>query len=131
MLRSQIMSARYFQRQARIKRSRVEEKARALTAALAERRRQRKQPCPQLPYFVPLITQRRYSFLPSSVSRSPEPIVHPAIPQVRPESEDDDFIPSLSDPDCKIIDKVGSSTEEEAPPPLPVVTRSLVRVVRI
>jgi hypothetical protein len=96
-----------------------------------ERRRQCEQPRPQLPYFVPPITQRRYSFLPSSISRSPEPIVHPAILQVHPDSEDDDFIPSLADPDCKIIDRVGPSIEEEAPPPPPVVTRSLVRVVRI
>jgi hypothetical protein len=40
-------------------------------------------------------------------------------------------MPSLADPDCKIIDRVGPSIEEEAPPPPPVVTRSLVRVVRI
>jgi len=132
VLRSQIRTARFFQRQARIERIRAEERARALAAELAERRRQRDQQRQQLPVSVPPIAQRRYSFLPPSVSRPPEPIVQPATPPGHPESEDDDFFPSLSHPDCKIIDEVGpSSSEEEAPPPSPVAARPSARVVRI
>ena len=132
MLRSQIRIARFFQRQARIERIRGEERARALAAELAERRRRREQQRQQLPVVVPPIAQRRYSFLPPSVSRPPEPIVQPATPPGHPESEDDDFFPSLSHPDCKIIDEVGpSSSEEEAPPPPPVAARPPARVVRI
>ncbi len=132
VLRSQICIARFFQRQVRIERIRAQEGARALRAELAERRRRREQQRSQLPDFVPPITQRRYSFLPPSVARSPEPIIQPATPPDHPESEDDDFFPSLSHPDCKIIDEVcPSSSEEEAPPPPPVATRPSARVVRI
>ena len=132
VLRSQIRTARFFQRQARIERIRAEERTRALAAELAERGRQRDQQRQQLPVSVPPIAQRRYSFLPPSVSRPPEPIVPPATPPDHPESEDDDFVPSLSHPDCKVIDEVSpSSSEGEAPPPPPVATRPSARVVRI
>jgi hypothetical protein len=69
--------------------------------------------------------------LPPSVVRSPETIVQQTTPPGHPESEDDDFIPSVSHADCKIIDEVGPSFEEEAPPPPPAVAGPSVRVMGI
>ena len=86
---------------------------------------------PRLPDFVPPPTLRRVFYRP--YDRSPSPIEEPPTPPGHPESEEDDFIPNLSD--CEVRSEVGPSSEDEAPEPTlppppspPSPPRRLVRV---
>ncbi|KAI9562523.1 hypothetical protein GHT06_009971 [Daphnia sinensis] len=80
---------------------------------------------PRLPDFVPPPTFRRVFYRP--YDRSPSPIEEPPTPPGHPESEEDDFIPNLSD--CEVRSEVGPSSEDEAPEPTPPSSsRILVRV---
>jgi hypothetical protein len=59
---------------------------------------------------------RRVFFHPYDRPPSP-PIEEPPTPPGHPESEEEDFIPSLSD--CEVRSEVGPSSEDEAPEPTP------------
>jgi hypothetical protein len=86
---------------------------------------------PRLPDFVPPPTFRRFH---CPYDRSPSPIDDPPTPPGHPESEEDDFIPNLSD--CEVRSEVGTFSEDDSPEPTPLLVppsppRKLVRVRNI
>jgi hypothetical protein len=85
---------------------------------------------PRLPDFVPPPTSRRVVYRPYDRWPSPE---EPPTPPGEPESEEEDFIPNLSD--CEVRSEVGPSSDDEAPeptsPPPPTPPSPPRRVVQI
>jgi hypothetical protein len=85
---------------------------------------------PRLPDFVPPPTSRRVVYRPYDRWPSPE---EPPTPPGEPESEEEDFIPNLSD--CEVRSQVGSFSDDEAPeptsPPPPTPPSPPRRVVKI
>lgn len=85
---------------------------------------------PRLPDFVPPPTSRRVLYRPYDRWPSPE---EPPTPPGEPESEEEDFIPNLSD--CEVRSEVGPSSDDEAPeptsPPPPAPPSPPRRVVQI
>ncbi|EFX68104.1 hypothetical protein DAPPUDRAFT_260616 [Daphnia pulex] len=85
---------------------------------------------PRLADFVPPPTSRRVVYRPYDRWPSPE---EPPTPPGEPESEEEDFIPNLSD--CEVRSGVGPSSDDEAPeptsPPPPTPPSPPRRVVQI
>jgi hypothetical protein len=85
---------------------------------------------PRLPGFVPPPTSRRVVYRPYDRWPSPE---EPPTPPGEPKSEEEDFIPNLSD--CEVRSEVGPSSDDEAPeptsPPPPAPPSPPRRVVQI
>jgi hypothetical protein len=67
---------------------------------------------PRLPEFVPPLTSRRVVYRPYDRWPSPE---EPPTPPGQLESEEEDFIPNLSE--CEVRSEVGPSLDDESPVP--------------
>ncbi|KZR99203.1 Uncharacterized protein APZ42_005032, partial [Daphnia magna] len=83
---------------------------------------------PRLADFVLPSNHRKVTFRPFE-QWPPTPIVEPPTPPGQPESDEDNFIPNLSD--CEVISEVGPSSEDDIPSPEPAPTPPPTRLIRV
>ncbi|KZS01924.1 Uncharacterized protein APZ42_001249, partial [Daphnia magna] len=83
---------------------------------------------PRLADFVLPSNHRKLTFRPFE-QWPPTSIAEPPTPPGQPESDEDNFIPNLSD--CEVISEVGPSSEDDIPSPEPAPTPPPTRLIRV
>ncbi|KAK4007020.1 hypothetical protein OUZ56_012175 [Daphnia magna] len=134
---SQLVSSKSYQppifRAAALRRIEIHQASRTTAVASAvdiieETTDQHHQQRPRLADFVLPSNHRKVTFRPFE-QWPPTPIAEPPTPPGQPESDEDNFIPNLSD--CEVISDVGPSSEDDIPSPEPAPTPPPTRLIRV